>query len=200
MKFSHIYIIDDDDLVRISLEAVLKSEGFNTTVFSSGESFLEVAWEIGPGCVLLDVKMKDMNGLQVLKALKGRLDHLAVIIMSGHGDIAMALQAIRLGALDFIEKPFSFDTILLALEKTYEVHATQKESQITESNDSLSSLTGREREILKFLVQGDQNKIIARKLGISHRTVEVHRARIMRKTGAGNFAELVKIAVTASKL
>jgi len=141
-----------------------------------------------------------MNGLQVLKALQGRLEHLAVIIMSGHGDIAMALQAIRLGALDFIEKPFSFDTILLALEKSYEIHTAQKESQTTERGDNLTGLTDREREILKLLAQGDQNKIIARKLGISHRTVEVHRARIMRKTGAGNFAELVKIAVTSSKL
>ena len=196
MKFNQIYIVDDDDLVRISLEAVLKSEGFNTTVFSSGESFFAAAPELEPGCVLLDVKMMDMNGLQVLTALQGRLEHLAVIIMSGHGDIAMALQAIRLGALDFIEKPFSFDTILLALEKTCKVHAAQKESQTTECGNSLTSLTDREREILKLLAQGDQNKIIARKLGISHRTVEVHRARIMRKTGAENFADLVKIAVT----
>ena len=200
MKFKRIYIVDDDDLVRISLEAVLKAGDFKTTGFDSGASFLESAQDLEPGCVLLDVKMKGMSGIQVLEALQGRNEQLAVIMMSGHGDIAVALSAIRLGAHDFIEKPFSFDTILAALENAYEIHREQFDNKDSEGNDSLNNLSNREREVLKFLAQGDQNKIIARKLGISHRTVEVHRAHIMRKTGAGNFAELVKIAVAADNI
>ncbi len=194
MEFKNIYIVHDDELVCISTEAVLKAEGYNTTIFSSGEDFLDAADELEPGCVLLDVKMEGMGGLEVLKEFQSRMKQRPVIMMSGHGDISMALQAIRLGAVDFIEKPFTFDVILEAIKNAGEYKVSDVQRQ-PESRSVIDDLSDREREILTLLVQGDQNKVVARKLGISHRTVEVHRARIMHKTGADNFAELMKIAI-----
>lgn len=199
MTFNSIYIVDDDELVCISTEAVLKAEGYNTTIFSSGEAFLTAAAGLAPGCVLLDIKMKGMSGLEVLKQLKPDPRHMPVIMMSGHGNISTALQAIRLGAVDFIEKPFTFDTVLEAVQSSAD-HRAAPLRPSPGANDMLAELPEREREIMLLLVRGDQNKMVARKLGISHRTVEVHRARIMHKTGAKNFAELMKIAIKSGLL
>lgn len=196
MTFKTIYIVDDDELVCISTDAVLKAEGFNTAIFSSGESFLAATAGLAPGCVLLDVKMKGMNGLDVLKAHQPHLRAMPVIMMSGHGDISMALQAIRLGAVDFIEKPFTFDVILEAIHNAGQHHSAPLRPQPVKDSP-LAELSDREQEIMLLLVKGKQNKVVARKLGISHRTVEVHRARIMHKTGADNFAELMKIAINS---
>lgn len=196
MSIKNIYIVDDDELVCISTDAVLKAEGYNTVIFSSGEAFLDAADTLEAGCVLLDVKMEGMDGLEVLKTFQPRTRQQPVIMMSGHGDISMALQAIRLGAVNFIEKPFTFDAILQAIESAEEYHQANFQLQPATLNFSgLDTLSEREKEILTLLVQGNQNKVVARKLGISHRTVEVHRARIMHKTGADNFAELMKIAI-----
>lgn len=201
MNSENVYIVDDDKFVRVSTEAVLKTEGYNTTVFSSGESFLETAKDLSGGCVLLDVKMSGMSGLQVLRALRGINVHYSVVMMSGHGDIPMALEAVKLGALDFIEKPFPFDTMLQALDKACEncsARDSQDAADTVGNTTFIMELTDREKQILKLLVQGNQNKIIAKKLGISHRTVEVHRSRIMQRSKAKSFAELVRMAVNSN--
>lgn len=186
-----VYIVDDDAAMRDALETVLMIEGYGIRSFSDGASFLEVARDEVPQAVLLDVHMPGKSGIDILDILPAETYPAPVFIISGQGDIPMAVAAIKKGAFDFIEKPFSADTILGMIEKAVEIFEARGKS----SGDVLSfeNLTARENEVLNELITGAANKEIARTLGISPRTVEVHRARILDKFDARNVADLLRI-------
>ncbi len=192
-----LHVVDDEDLIRKSLEAVLRFENYEVASFSSGIDFLEALPGLNPGCVILDVRMPQMSGLEVLEILKRNRPQIPVIVMSGFADVAMAVKAMQSGALDFIEKPFQHDDVLNTVEKVLQTNSSSKSDQVANTSTAtpLSKLTDRERDVLIRLVQGKQNKVVARELGISPRTVEAHRARIMQRLGVTNFADLVRLSV-----
>jgi len=193
----NLNIIDDEDLVRNSLATVLRVADYQVETFSSGFEYIKALPGLNPDCVIIDVRMPQMNGLDVLDIVKQHKQNTPVIMISGYGDIAMAVKAIQTGAADFIEKPVDPEAVLKVVERA--CGSKQKKGE-AEPNDAefeaaLSNLTNRETEVLTLLVKGDQNKVVARKLGISPRTVEVHRSRIMQRLGAKSFAELVRMTV-----
>ena len=193
----NLNIIDDEDLVRNSLATVLRVADYQVETFSSGFEYIKALPGLNPDCVIIDVRMPQMNGLDVLDIVKQHKQNTPVIMISGYGDIAMAVKAIQTGAVDFIEKPVDPEAVLKVVERA--CGSKQKKGE-AEPNDAefeaaLSNLTNREAEVLTLLVKGDQNKVVARKLGISPRTVEVHRSRIMQRLGAKSFAELVRMTV-----
>lgn len=198
-KKSRVYVVDDDDLLRQTMVAMTTAGGFEALSFSSGIEFLEALPELTPGAILLDVRMPEVDGLAVLEEIKRHWANAPVIMMSGQGDIPMAVRAMQSGASDFIEKPISLDTVRLALESALERKRTAKSSIATphRPGNPLNLLSDREAEVFKLLVRGDQNKQIANKLGISHRTVEVHRARIMKRLEVTTIAQLVRMAIHA---
>ncbi len=193
----NLNIIDDEDLVRNSLATVLRVADYHVETFSSGHEYIKALPGLDPDCVIIDVRMPKMNGLDVLDIVKQHKQNTPVIMISGYGDIAMAVKAIQTGAADFIEKPVDPEAVLKVVERAC---GSVRKKNDTEPNDAefeaaLSNLTNREAEVLTLLVKGDQNKVVARKLGISPRTVEVHRSRIMQRLGAKSFAELVRMTV-----
>ena len=192
-----IYIVDDDVAVRDSLEAMLLVQGFVTATFESAEAFLDAATPALDGCVLLDVRMPGMSGLELQKRLKQDGIGIPVILMTGHGDIKMSVEAMREGAADFIEKPCSNETIMASIESALQRAAGSQRSDalVDEIKLRIDRLTVREREVLEQLVVGNANKVIAYELDISPRTVEVHRARVMEKLQARNLSHLVRIAI-----
>ena len=194
-----IAVIDDDDAVRDSLGALLESVGHDVDSYASGLAFLDALPEAMPACALVDVRMPDMDGLELQRRLADTAPSLPVIIITGHGDIAMAVRAIKAGALDFIEKPFSDDTILdgIAQALASQEEARSREARRLEIGRRLGRLTAREREVFERLARGFSNKVVARELGISPRTVEVHRARVMEKLQANSLSHLVRMAVIA---
>ncbi len=193
-----ICVVDDDPLVRKTIEAILQEEGNIVEGHPSGASFLAAinANDGGRrfGCVLLDVNMPDMSGLDVLQRLGDR-HRLPIIMISGQGDISTAVQAMRSGASDFIEKPFTPEQLLTAVELA--VGSTRASAAASSVPTKLAGLSARELEVLELLANGDANKVIAYKLGISQRTVEVHRAKIMERMGVKTFAELVRKAIAS---
>jgi len=198
-KSTTVFVVDDDDAVRMSLEAMLTASGYQTRIFDSGAAFLESQRDCDAGCIVLDVRMPTISGLEVLKILKQEACRLPVIIMTGHGDIKMAIQAMKDGAFEFIEKPFSKETILGAIESA--ASAVPMNESVTPKDPALlrkiDRLTPREREVLDHLVIGNLNKVIAFELDISPRTVEVHRARVMEKMKATSLSQLVRMAIAA---
>lgn len=192
-----LHVVDDEDLIRKSLEAVLRFENYEVASFSSGIDFLEALPGLNPGCVILDVRMPQMSGLEVLEILKRNRPQIPVIVMSGFADVAMAVKAMQSGALDFIEKPFQHNDVLNTVEKVLQTNSSSKSDQVANTSTAtrLSKLTDRELDVLIRLVQGKQNKVVARELEISPRTVEAHRARIMQRLGVTNFADLVRLSV-----
>jgi len=192
-----VYVVDDDEAIRGSLTALLDASGFPVQVFSSGNEFLEHLDRVGPGCLIIDVRMPGLSGLDVHQELIRRGVALPVIIISGHGDLPMAVKAMKAGAVDFIEKPF--DAVLLtasvrgALSRDAQTQRAQ--SEIADIQARLDRLTTREREVLDQMVIGNLNKVIAYNLDISPRTVEIHRARAMEKMQARNLAHLVRLAI-----
>ncbi|MGB7285304.1 MAG: response regulator [Salaquimonas sp.] len=191
------YVIDDEQALRQTIVAALNSIDLEVESFASGLAFLDAQKDLAPGCVLLDVRMPDMDGLEVLEKLCQVWIDAPVIMISGQGDIPTAVNAIRSGAVDFIEKPFRLDDLFEVVNKVRnnELSAPTASEPANLSQDIEKLLSEREREVLVLLVRGDQNKVVAKKLGISPRTVEVHRARIMQRLGLGSFAELVRVAV-----
>jgi len=194
-----IFVVDDDDAIRESLELLLEASGFRTVGFPSGERFLDALAQDAAGCALVDVSMPGMGGLDVQEALNRRHSPLPVIVMTGHGDVPLAVAAMRAGAADFIEKPFSDETILAsiarALERGMEARAAQAEAAAAAAG--IDRLTEREREVMVELVAGHPNKVIAHHLSISPRTVEIHRARVMEKMQARSLSDLVRMALAA---
>jgi two-component system response regulator FixJ len=192
-----IAVVDDDDAVRDSLEALLIAEGFEVAAFASATAFLDA--DLCAGCVITDVRMPEMSGLELLAALSRRADAPPVIMITGHGDVPLAVRAMRLGAADFIEKPFDPDVLLARLHDTLRTaRAATAEAPAQDAiQRHLALLTPREREVLEQLVIGRSNKAIGRELDISPRTVEVHRARVMEKMAARSLSELVRMALVA---
>ena len=195
-----VFIVDDDDAVRDSLSALFEAAGFAVESFESGKAFLETRGSDGAGCLLLDVNMPDMNGIEVLRRLaNAENDNLGVVIITGHGDIPMAVQAIKAGAADFVEKPFDDKAIIECVRQVFSQGIVARSSAPTDDLDitRIAALTPREREVLEQLVIGRPNKIIGYELGISPRTVEIHRARVMQKMEAKSLSHLVRIALAA---
>jgi len=193
-----VYIVDDDDAVRDSLEALLLAEGFNVQGFASAEALLADGDPAAVGCCLMDVRMPGKDGLTLLGELGDDGVTMPIIVMTGHGDVPMAVKAMKLGAIDFIEKPFDTGVMLnlvrSALQRT---PAKPKAAIDPELLSHLQRLTPREREVLDHLVAGQSNKEVGRALGISPRTVEIHRARLMEKMRADSLADLVRMALHA---
>jgi two-component system, LuxR family, response regulator FixJ len=190
-----IMVVDDDAGVRSAMRALLKSVGLESQLFTSAREFLAAYQPGQPGCLLLDIRMPGMSGLELQQQLNLRGAVLPVIFMTGHGDVPMAVEAMQQGAFDFLQKPFRdqdlLDRIQRALVKDAESRATLGEHSRIRIH--LESLTAREREVLDLLTQGKQNKAIAQDLGVSPRTIEIHRARVMEKMDAQSVAELVRM-------
>jgi two-component system response regulator FixJ len=193
-----VYIVDDDDAVGRSLENLLEAVDFSAMAFATPQDFLGVAPGLPPGCVLLDLKMPELNGLEVQQRLCEMNVALPVILMTGQGDIRSAVAAMKAGAVDFIEKPYDDDALLQIIESV--LKSTVKIDRSAEraaARERVGHLTPRERQVLDALVAGHVNKAIAFELGISVRTVEVHRARMMDRLGVHQFAEALRLAVLA---
>jgi two-component system, LuxR family, response regulator FixJ len=187
-----VCVVDDDVDVRDSLELLLRRLGYRTLTFESARAFLGAGVKSTETCVLADVRMPEMDGLALQREIKRTIPGLPVIMMTGHGDVAMAVQAMKEGAIEFLEKPFERAALISALEGAFAQLPTASDQQSLTEQRLKKSLTDREREVFDLLVEGHQNKAIAYKLGISARTVEVHRSRVMDKLGAKNLADLVK--------
>ncbi|MDH3661444.1 MAG: response regulator FixJ [Alphaproteobacteria bacterium] len=194
-----IYVVDDDDAVRDSLEALLLAEGFDVQGFGSAEAFLADGDPASADCCLLDVRMPGKDGLTLLQELDRDTATLPIIVMTGHGDVPMAVKAMKLGAVDFIEKPFDTNVMLTTIRSALQSKAANRlRSKVDPAIlENLEKLTPREREVLEQLVAGRSNKEVGRQLGISPRTVEIHRSRLMEKMTAGSLAELVRMAIDA---
>lgn len=194
-----VHVIDDDDAVRDSLALLMEAAGLTAHAYSSAEDFLAQAARAEPGCVVTDVRMPDMSGLELLRRLRDRLDHFSVIVLTGEADVPMAVEALKAGALDLIEKPYAADGILSAVTAALgQLEARRgRASRRTESAQRIGSLSAREREVLKGLLDGLSNKEIARDLSISPRTVEAYRANLMMKMGAESLSELVRMSLDA---
>lgn len=193
-----VHLVDDDDAIRRSAGFMLKTSGYQVKAYASGVELLKER-EIDPGCILLDVRMPEMDGLAVQKALQDRgLTH-PVIVMTGHGDVTVAVQAMKAGAVDFIEKPFEKAQLLSAIEEGFSriAQAGRSTKRAEEARVRLQSLTPRERDVLEGLVRGHPNKTIAYDLDISPRTVEIHRANLMSKLGVASLSEALRIAFAA---
>jgi two-component system response regulator FixJ len=195
----NVYIVDDDEAVRDSLATLLISAGLRTTSFASAYGFLQEAASLEPGCLISDVRMPEMDGITLLHELKSLKLDFPVVLITGHGDIKMAVQALKAGAVDFVEKPYDDEIILAAVrgaqKELDEVHERTATANIAAKR--LSSLTARERDVLEFVVVGLPNKIIAHRLGISPRTVEFHRSHLMTKMQARGISQLVRFVLLA---
>jgi len=192
-----VHVVDDDVAVRESLAFLLQSAGITVATYDSAAAFLAVAPGLHAGCVLTDVRMPGMDGLALQRRIAALGSNLAVVVMTGHGDVPIAVAALKAGARDFLEKPFPDDRLLTVVSEA--LAASQRAHQAHEAAAGiagrLASLTPREREVLSHLVEGKPNKTIAYDLGTSPRTVEVQRARVMEKMGARSLAELVRMVL-----
>jgi FixJ family two-component response regulator len=192
-----IYIVDDDEGVRNSLRFLLKSVGHVCQTLASANEFLETYQPKQPGCLILDVRMPGMSGLELQQQLNLRGAIIPVIFITGHGDVPMAVEAMQHGASDFLQKPFRDQDLLDRIQRALERDARNR-AALTEHERiraSFDSLTPREREVLALMTRGKSNKVMAAELGVSQRTVEIHRARVMGKTGAASLAQLVRMAI-----
>ena len=193
---NNVYIVDDDLDVLNSLDFFLSSAGFSTISFSDPLAFLDAVNSLSPGCLLLDIRMPGMDGIEVLKRHGNKRSAIPVVVMTGHGDVSTAVHAMKLGAMDYIEKPFEESALLKILGlifKTLEIDL-QLLSRQEAARARVNSLTGREREVLDGLLAGRSNKIVAYDLSISVRTVEMHRAAMMARLHVQTFAEAVLLA------
>ena len=194
-----IHLIDDDEAIRRSVGFLLRTSSFDVVTYSSGIEFLSTVTSAAAGCVLLDIRMPTMDGLEVQRAMIDRGIAMPVIVLTGHGEIALAVRAMKAGAIDFIEKPFEKAVLLAAIEEAFKrLDGTGRHRQdAVEAGVRLAALTPRERKVLDGLVKGLPNKTIAYDLGISPRTVEVHRSNLMNKLGAGSLSGVLRIAFSA---
>lgn len=194
-----VHIIDDEEAIRRSVGFMLRTSGFSVETWSGGGPFLKDVRHVEEGCILLDIRMPDMDGLVVQQTLNERGITMPVIIMTGHGDVPVAVGAMKSGAIDFLQKPFEKSVMLSAIEAAFEkiAAADGKTAREAAAHVLLGVLTPREREVLEGLAQGLPNKSIAYDLGISSRTVEVHRANLMAKLDVNNLSDTLRIAFAA---
>jgi FixJ family two-component response regulator len=194
-----VHVVDDDAAVRKSLALLMASAGLHAKTYASAEEFLEQYDPHRPGCLILDIRMPGISGLRLQEILAARHDAIPVIFLTGHGDISMAVQAMQSGAVDFIEKPLHNGHLLEVTQRSLQFDAQRRREQARRSDilERLERLTPREREIMEYVVQGKLNKVIAAELGISTRTVEIHRARIMEKLGVRSPCEIVGMVLAA---
>ena len=193
-----LYVVDDDAAVRRSLERLLDAAGFHVVSYESPSAFLEAASGLSAGCVLLDIRMPAVDGLEVQARLNRLRVQLPVIVMTGHGDVPSAVRAMKAGAVDFLEKPFGDKTLLKAIEGAFvKVSRLIGDRDAERAAQRIATLSPREREVLDGLLAGRPNKVIAFDLNISVRTVEVHRARMMGRLGTKQFADAIRLAMMA---
>lgn len=194
-----IHLVDDDEAVRHSASFMLRHAGFTVKTYQDGVTFLETAKEALPGCILLDVQMPHMDGLEVQEHLNKLGVALPVIVLTGHGDVAVAVRAMKAGAVDFVEKPYEKQSLVGALERAFERLEARnyQDVMMDEAKGRVEGLTPRERDVLVGLVDGLTNKMIAETLDISPRTVEIHRANLMEKLDATSLSAVLRIAFAA---
>jgi two-component system, LuxR family, response regulator FixJ len=197
-----VHVIDDDEAVRDSLGFLLRANEIEVRTYESGTVFLAGAAELKAGCVVTDVRMPEISGIELLRRLKELKLFLPVIVITGHGDVPLAVEAMKFGAADFLEKPFDDDILLAAVRAALNRQDSEGKRQAERAaiDDRLAGLSNREREVLEGLVAGRANKQIAFDLGISPRTVEIYRANLMTKMQAASLSELVRMALTAGIL
>jgi two-component system, LuxR family, response regulator FixJ len=197
-----VHVIDDDEGLRESLAFLLRSAALEVRSFDSAKAFLEVLPDAGPGCVITDVRMPDMSGIELLRRLKELKIGLPVIIITGHGDIALAVEAMKMGAADFFEKPFEDDLLLASVRSALRQRAdrTKRDAERAGIEHRIATLSPREKDVLAGLIEGRANKQIAFDLGISPRTVEIYRANLMNKMQAGSLSDLVRMALLVEML
>lgn len=194
-----VYLVDDDDDVRRSVGFMLKTSGYTVESFENGTDFLKESRMLDPGCVLLDIQMPEMTGLEVQEEMRQRGLPFPVVVMTGHGDIDVAVKAMKAGAIDFIEKPFAKEEMLGAISEAFDRldHNDARRQRRADAQVLINALTPREYEVLEGLVKGHPNKTIGYDLGISPRTVEIHRANVMKKLDVSNLSDLLRIAFAA---
>ena len=197
-----VHVIDDDDAARGSLAFLLGTAQFVVRAYASAKAFLDAIPGVEAGCVVTDMRMPEIDGLELLRRLKTQEIGLPVVVITGHGDVPLAVEAMRLGALDFIEKPYECEVLLGAVRTALSAHDrdAKRDAERAEIQERLASLSPREREVLDGLVAGKPNKIIAHDLGISPRTVEIYRANVMTKMQATSLSHLVRMALISVPL
>lgn len=188
-----VHIIDDDEAVRQSLAFLFAMSNVPAQTYDGPAAFLAAADGLKGGCIVTDIRMPQMNGLELMRRVQAMGVRLPVVVMTGHGDVPLAVEAMKAGACDFLEKPFSDEALLTAVKAAL----ARADSGDGELRGKLEQLSARERQVLDRLVLGHANKVIARDLGISDRTVEIYRAKVMSKMGADSFAELIRLALKA---
>ena len=192
--------VDDDQAIRSSLKWLIESVGLRVEAYTSADEFIRSYYPGRAGCLLLDVRMPGMSGLELQSQLESHDIRLPVIILTGHGDVGMAVKAMKAGALDFIEKPFDDELLLAAIEKALTEDAEKREERASQAEilARMSQLTKRESQVMEMVTNGKSNKEIAAELNVSAKTVEAHRAHVMEKMEAGSLAELVRMAMIVS--
>ena len=192
-----VHIVDDDEAVRQSLAFMLSSAGLAVRVYESASAFLAGLDTIQDGCLVTDIRMPDMTGIDLLRRIRAKARSLPAIVITGHGDVPLAVEAMKAGAIDFIEKPFDEEAILNAVKTALERAEGAPDGDLAAIAARLQTLSERERQVLEGLVAGHPNKVIAATLGISPRTVEVYRANLMTKMEAKSLSELIRMAILA---
>ncbi len=197
-----VYVIDDDEAMRDSLDFLLGSANFDVTLFESANRFLETLSSTDFGCVVSDIRMPGIDGIELLKRLKASHSALPVLIMTGHGDVPLAVEAMKLGASDFLEKPFEDDHLVGMIDAALRQaeSGARSEAVTLDIAARIESLSPRERQVMDGLIAGLSNKLIAKEYDISPRTIEVYRANVMTKMQAGSLSELVRLAIRAGAL
>lgn len=202
-----IYVVDDDPAMRDSLEFLLGTAGFEVNSFETATAFLAALPRLEFGCVISDLRMPGMDGMELLRHLAARRKPLPILIMTGHGDVPLAVEAMKLGAADFLEKPFEDELLIRTIEASLRRHRSTADGSAADGSAAdgdiasrIGSLSPRERQVLDGIVAGQSNKLVARDLDISPRTVEIYRANVMTKMKAGSVSELVRLVLRAGAL
>jgi len=196
-----VFVVDDDDGVRDALKVLIESMGIKVEVFDSVQAFLDRYSPTTPGCLVLDVRLPRISGLELQEHLKRNGINIPIIFISGHGNVAMAVRTLKAGAVDFLEKPFDDQMLLDSIQKALEIDRRSRNAEHwrTQITSCLNTLSRREEEVLRLLIQGKANKVIAHEMGLSTKTVETHRAHIMRKLGVNSMAGLVWMALSSGE-